>query len=321
MLCDLVVDAEGFAYGLDSSSQLWAMDLAGELRWQVAGLGLEPNLGNGVAVTRDGYVLAWSPTSHEGQVFAASTGELVGRAGMVEPADAKIHHLDLLGMKTLACDPDGTLLAIFEERLLRFGRDGGGVELWPGDRSKVAPLYAACAQRPEKAPQKWDVALRRRALDADEVLGYDWKQFAIEKLPSRPNAFAWTSDARLHVCADSSLLAMIPGREAGLARFERNGKRVYARKLPVDKLVDTKRPSSDGAGNAYVLARHHNPRGGGDYTVVLRLSSDGAQVDEPVRDTRLGGPLALVDADQLAVAPDGTVVLAANHGKMQVVRA
>jgi hypothetical protein len=319
MLCDLVVDAEGGAYGLDSGGHLWAMSLDGEERWS-SHLQLEPNLRNSLAVTRDGYLLAWGPNSHEGQVFSAQTGQLVGRVGMVEPADATIHHLDLLGMRTLACDPDGTLVAIHEERLLRFNREGRGVELWPGSRDPVAPLYARCDQRPENSSQTWDVALRRRPLGAQEVLGYEWGRFQLEKLPSQPVAIAWNANAVLHICDDGALLVLTNGRHGGLAKLDRRGNRIYARKLPVDKIVDAKRPGSDRDGRAYVLVRHDNPRGEA-YTVVMRISADGKHVDEPVRDTRLGGTLSLTNADQLAVAPDGTVVVAANHGAMQVMTA
>jgi hypothetical protein len=255
-------------------------------------------------------------------VIAADTGAIRGRFGGVEPPDAAIHHLDFLGMATLTAMPDGTFVAIFEERIVRFGRDGVGVQPWPGGGAKLGPLYVACPQRPDKDAHKWDVALRRRSLGAGELLGYDYSRFEIGALAARPVAIAWTADPALHACPDGSLLlrTCTIGRKGGLARFDARGERVFARDLPIDEIVDTRRACCDREGFAYVLAKHRNPRGE-SYVVVLRISPDGATIDEPVRDTRLGGALALDDIEQFAVMADGTVAIAGNHGRLQVVSA
>ena len=119
---------------------------------------------------------------------------------------------------------------------------------------------------------------------------------------------------------DGSLHVRTRGRSGqdGLAKLRRDGTRVFARPLPIDEIVETKRACSDREGLVWVLGRHQNPRGE-PYSVVLRVSPDGGHVDEPIRDARLGGALDLVDFEQLAVTPDRTVVLAANHGRMQAV--
>ncbi len=321
MLADVVTDAAGAVFGLDAGGRVWSMDLAGEERW-CASVELAANRGNGLAVTADGHLLAWSPQDHAGWVLSAESGAVLGRFGGVEPAGANGHHLDLLGMHALTALPDGMFVAIFQERLLRFGRDGIGVDLWSDRRSEPAPLYRPCPTRPTTDAQKWDVALQRRALDAAEVHGYDWRGFDIRAIPSRPLAVAWNAYPVLGAGPDGSLVLRTKGLvgRSGLARFDPRGERIFAMHLPIDDIVETKRPCCDREGRAYVLAEHRNPRGDA-YAVVLRVSPDGRRVDEPVRDARLGGALGLVDAEQFAVTPDGIVVVAANHGRMQVVPA
>jgi hypothetical protein len=317
MLADLVADAAGTVFGLDAHGRVWAMDLAGELRWS-ATVELAANRGNSLGLAPNGRLLAWGPQDHAGWVLGAETGELLGNFGGVEPAGASVHHLDLLGIKSLTPAPDGTLLAIFQERLLRFGRDGVGVDTWPGVRSGPAPLYRACPTRPATDSHLWDVALRRRAVGAAEALGYDWREFDVTEVPSRPLAFAWSAEPSLHACPDGSLLVRTAGRSGrnGLCRLDPSGARVFAMHLPFDDLGDPRRACCDDAGNAYVQGEHRNPRGD-PYAVVLRVSPDGRVVDEPVRDARLDGSIELTDPEQFAVTA-GHVVLAANHGRMQV---
>jgi hypothetical protein len=306
MLADLVADDRAF-YGLDANGAVFAIDRSGEPRWATS-VALPLNRSNSLAITQDGYLLAWSNQEHAAWLIAADSGEIRGRFGAVEPAGADVHHLDLLGFATLAACADGTFVGVFEERLVRFGRDGVGLPIWPG--ASCAPLYAACPTRPADAAT-WDVALRRRAVTARELLGYDWRGFRIDALRARPLAFAWNAHPALTACPDGSLIVRTRG---GLARFDPRGERVFARALPIDDIVDTRRACCDRAGFAYVLGHHHNPRGS-KYLVVVRASPDGTAIDEPVRDARLGGTLAFDDVEQFAVMADGTVAVAGNHGR------
>jgi hypothetical protein len=310
MLADLIADDRAF-YGLDGSGSVWAMDRTGETRW-ASSIELPANRSNSLVLTPDGYLLAWSRQDHAAWVIASDSGEVCGRFGGIEPAGAEVHHLDLLGFATFAACADGTFVGVFEERLVRFGRDGVGLPMWPG--ASCSPLYAACPERPADAAN-WDVALRRRAVTAREVLGYNWHNFRIDALRAQPLAIAWNARPSLTACPDGSLIVRA---ERGLARFDARGERVFARQqLPIDDVVDTRRACCDRAGFTYVLGEHRNPRGS-DYFVVVRVSPDGATIDEPVRDARLGGTLAFDDIEQFAVMADGTVAVAGNHGRFTV---
>ncbi len=310
-----VVDPEGRLICLgraegSSGTSLWAMDSEMRTLWVQRDVD-----GPCLTLRHDGQVLLWSDEEHSAKVFSCEDGLPSGTVGEREPQGAAVHHLDLVKLEALTCDLDGSYLALFYERLLRFGPDGvgrptwkkaGGLFGWFKRGQRQRSLWSPCETRPSDQLQQqlYDAGRSRIGQGARGVQGFNWMNFKLEKVGHRPLAFGWPCDARPNVGFDGCLYVLGKGefKDHLLARFDRSGDRRYVVKLPIDDFEYGVRVGADAAGNAYIFGKQNSPRGE-DYRVIVRVSPDGT-VTELVRDRQLDGPLHWKD-ERLAVAPDG----------------
>ena len=156
-ILDVVIGTDQLLYGLGTDDDMdehvvvWCMSFDLQLRWLrddvdvTAGFGGAANL----AVDSGGRLFVWASEQPAAVVLACADGATLGRLGAPEPAGAKAHGFDLREGRQLHADIDGTLLALIDERLVRYAPDGGPLATWPprsgvfgAKAEKLRPLYA-----------------------------------------------------------------------------------------------------------------------------------------------------------------------------------
>ena len=229
-------------------------------------------------------VVCWSTSKHSAILLSAADGAMVGSIGGKEPDDAKVHHLDMDECKELVGDLDGTLLALMGERLLRYDAHGTGIATWPPHSG----LFGAKAEKLESL----------FVMRADGKRGSrDIEGVNVEDIGNYPLAIDDYSN--LHVGRDGRYYLE---RARWVACFDRTGKRLYKRQLPLESLDD--QLATDALGNLYLYGnRGSDPKS----RQVVRVSPDGARVDVVAKDRTAGGSVG--DEDKLCVGPDGTIYL------------
>lgn len=319
---DVCADGSGTIYCV-GYQDVFAIDARQmQVRWMQHGHGLKVPK---IALTLDGRVIVWSNDSDAANVYRANDGQPWGQLGGMEPPGAQMHSLDFFKMSCFACDADGTFLGLFEERLVRFDPQGNGVPTWPEQKGgfsflkkkpKPAPLWQPCAARPTDTRDKnhWDAPRQRLAVGARRASGFDWMGFKLEKVGNQPIAFGWNCHPRISVGYDGGLYVLgkaDTGRDQVLARFDRQGRKIYGVTLPVDDVEWNTRGFAAQDGTAFVLAKQ------GDYRMLLRVSPDGKTIAPIAQDKAMNGPI--IDGDEhLALAPDGTAFVLGRKNSLKV---
>ena len=324
-LDDLCADDSGAVYGLHRDT-LFAIDLErGAPRWIQHGCGAS---GAKLALRPSGELLVWYREEHSAAVYRCTDGEHLGELGGKEPDDAEMHHLDFVDVHDFAADQDGTYLAIFKQRLVRFDASGKGIPVWPAPsglfsifarRERLRPLWVSCPERPTgDRKSDWDAVRKRLPIGADQAQRFDWTNFDLEKLGNRPLALAWNCDPSLSVGHDGCVYVVGNGDGAAklemvLAKLDRDGKRRYAVRLPlISHGMAPCRVHASADGTAYVLGDQDD-----DYRLLLRVSPDGREIKTLGEDRALGGPLQS-DDQHLAVSPSGALTIAGENGRMTI---
>jgi hypothetical protein len=231
-------------------------------------------------------VICWSTSKHSAIVLSAVDGSMVGTIGGKEADDAKLHGFDMEECKDLVGDLDGTLLALMGERLLRYDGHGTGIATWPPHSSGVFG-----GVKPEKLESLFMLGPdgKRRSRPVDGVY--------VEKIENYP--LTLDDYSNLHVGRDGRYYIE---RSGWIACFDRTGKRVYKKQLPLESIDD--QLATDAQGNLYIYGnRGSDPKS----RQVVRVSADGSRADMVAKDRTAGGSVG--EEDKLCVGPDGTIYL------------
>jgi LSD1 subclass zinc finger protein len=284
-LADVIGDGRGnlFAAGEDEKSDrfaVWCMGTDLAVRWVRDGLDYDDSDAR-IALDPRGRLLVWQKGKHSATVLSAADGSVIGKLGGKEHEGAKTHELDLDDGDWVEFDVDGTILALLEERLVRFSPDGEPRATWPPHgglfgkkEEKLRPIYGPGHQ----------------TIDCDGAY--------VENVGSHP----LTLDDYSHPCIGADGRFYVE-RSEWIACFDRTGHRVYRIKLPLDGQSGN-RIAVDGAGRAYVLG---HTSADPNVRKIVRVSADGNRVDVVATDRRAGGTLG--GEEHLVVAPDGTLLL------------
>lgn len=280
---DAVIDREGKIvcagnYEPDDEFAVWAMNAALETSWWERGLRYNHSEAR-LALCPSGEILVWEPGTHALVALSPADGSVVSEIGGPEPEGGRAHQLDLADCASLTVDADGTILAIINNRLLRFALDGSGLPTWHGRVPEtLQPIYGA----------------GREAIQVEPVLLDDARHC--------PTAF--DQYTKITVGWDGYLYVE---RSEMLARYDRDGQQIYRVQLPLSS-VDG-RPGADASGYAYVLGTESSRRR------LVRVAPDGSSEIFAV-DRRDGGVLG--EEDTIAIGYDGSVWMMSYNQRMRV---
>jgi DNA-directed RNA polymerase subunit RPC12/RpoP len=283
----LCCDPQGNLYGVattsgfDEEHMVFALDRQLRTTWVRRSVPLEDD--GGIAWRNDGTLFVWSKRRYSAIVLRAADGQELGKVGGEQPKDLDRHVLDLSLTDSLAIDFDGTFLFTKRKRLARCAPDGSGIPTWPPGTGLFSGLTNE-KLRPfvdaseEDVPSLEDVGDRPTKAYV-EVIRIGW------------DGLTYLRYSEVIVC------------------FDRTGKKLWSAKLP------------DNAGNhdlgidARGIIYAHVYLGQNDYGIVRMLPGgktsslliDGRNPSTPTRDER-----------NLAVFPDGTMVLAGYAGRLRI---
>ncbi len=282
-LADAIIDLDGNLvcagnYEPDDTFAVWSMDAGLTTRWWQRELRHDQREAR-LALAPSGEIVLWEPGVSGVELLAPADGSMAREIGGPEPEDSIVHQLDLTHATSLTIAADGTVLAIINNRLLRFRPDGGGLPTWGRKPEAQLPIYAI-----DREVRAVDAVLLDEAGDCPLALdGY----------------------ARLSVGWDGYLYIE---RSEVLARYDHEGRQLYVVQLPLDTVHG--RVGADARGHAYVLGSEGGKRR------LLRVGPTG--VPEVLAIDRHDGGV-LGEEDTLAVTRDGTSCLLSFDKRIRVV--
>jgi predicted RNA-binding Zn-ribbon protein involved in translation (DUF1610 family) len=246
-----------------------------------------------LAIGPDGRILLWSDDRNALTIHSPEDGSQVDKLGGTDgrqpPGEKKFTMKDC---RALAADIDGTLLAYrrlgaIDEHWgyygpVRHDMNGADLPVWPepkkaGFFKKMKGLFSNTGEIPYFSGIG-NRFLRVREHDVTMSVGRDGSYFFLS--------------------------------HKTLARFDRDGGRIYAVELPCDYTYG--RACADEEGRAFVIG--YGP--GSDVHAIHRISPDGKQIDVLVPSVLRGGAFCVETV--LARSADGTLFAAGYCGRMRV---
>jgi hypothetical protein len=302
LLADLGFDAQGnliFAGGDDRRPTrhafiVWSMDAAFSIRWIVENLGFEGDAR--LALTHGGRALVWSRRRVKMVVLSGRDGGIRDRVGWKEPEGASFPYLETKGLTDLAVDADGTMIALLNNRVMRFNGNGLGVGTWA---SRMPLLSRILPDKPIEPLYRTVDGRRKR------VVGKAAHPTLVDDC-----AAVFGAQTRIACGWDRhTYLTVTDPVHAAIACFGRDGRRRWHAALAEYGVPTLQRPGADAKGRAAVLVEKD-----GGYR-LLRVDR-GGRVEVLIEDWRRGG--ALGTEERFAVASDGTIAFADSGGRLRV---
>jgi hypothetical protein len=306
-LHDAVVDRNGNLYFIGAFTDesfyekvdVWSTDAQLRLRWSRKDIGLKGGSfeETSLVFAPSGHLIVWKERRHGAIVLSCNDGSTVANIGGTEPPGSTAHHLDLEFCTDLACAPDGTLLGLLHDRVLRWTSDGRPIETWPpkkglfGEkRQKLRPLF-----KPGSRPD-----------DRDMVKAEAEYPDSLENLGNRPIEMQ-TDYTHCGYGVDATLVLQ---RSEHVAKLDPNGDVLWKVTLP-ERSNDYGRPCIDGWGNVHLIRWLASDTHG-----VYRISADAKDQRLLVDGTRVGTPVAAERI--LVVALDCTIYVLGGRGRVRV---
>ncbi len=302
-LWDIVADGEGNLYIAHESPEsdgptLVSLGSDYKSRWIRDDLNdFKPKTSNGnpsLSIAPEGRLLLWSGDRHALLSLSCADGKeldrLGGSRGRTPAGDGSF---SMKQAKSMAADIDGTIVTFMYRdkkdvddnsfcELVRYSTDGAEMPFWPERKGKTGVLGKV------------------------KAFFSDW---------SAPGYFEGIGDRVVNIMDHDVVLSVgLDGHYYllsfdKLARYERNGKKVYGLKLPCGHAWG--RACADGGGNAFILCS-----GMGEDRFVLRVSPSGDDVRVHVPYVAEGG--AMCWEDLLAISSGGTLYAAGYDGRLRV---
>jgi hypothetical protein len=294
----------------DGSHALWAMSPQCELKWMtlIKHDKRWPEYFSQIELLADGNLLLWNEEVHPGLVYDKSNGSFIKELGEIEPKNSEVPRLDFYDFIDFAVDPDGSMVALINQRIMRFSKDGEGIYVWPKsflDLQDLKPIY----KHNNKEPETRDV----NDLNSGGIV-------LPQSLKNKTNTYSFVAKCTIHISKDSSLFILAPfkGNErseilggAVLTKFNREGKILY--KADLEAYGTEQFPiKTDNEGYAYIVmidAREEYKNNGR----MIRVSPDGKEVKVIAK-----LPFSATLDSRLAVGGDGTIYTVENGENFRI---
>ncbi len=227
--CDVAIDRAGLLYcagGLHSKFTVWCMAGDFQPRWVRDDLDFDTSAAR-IALDPRGRLLLWQIGKHSLLVLSAADGSTIAKLGGKEHEHATEHGLDLDDCDQLVADVDGSIVALIDNRLVRYTEDGAAIPTWP-------PHATLFGKRTEKLRPLYGPGHQLHTVESVYV----------ESVGHHP--IVLDSYTKLCVDFDGFLYAE---RSETVARFNRTGHRLYRTKLALEGVDSI---AADASGQLYV---------------------------------------------------------------------
>lgn len=265
---------------------VWAMTINYELIWMkvLPEEEIDKRMYSRIEYLEKSKLLVWSDDLPSVLIYDAKNGDFIEEVGGYEPHDADKHYLDLTDCDSLATDPDGSIVALINERIVRFNAKGEGISTWPDRKNlfgmtikeDLEPLY-------KNAPEPVRPAYKRRKNKGKYIHANKLKDRSLI-YPSAGGKPTVQIDHKrnMYILCPMQLNALrnVVGGSL-LTKFDPEGEIVYKAELP-NYGVNMVQPQIDEQGNVYIMLN--------DVTVemeeggcMFKVYADGKQVKEITR--------------------------------------
>lgn len=294
---------------------LWAMTLDNKLIWMKLLTEQNDSYFDGIELLADEKLLLLENEKNEALIYDCKTGNPLGKMGGREPDDAKKHYFDLKRCKSLATDPNGTIVILIHNRILRYSSSGEGIPTWPEAKN----IFGFKKNQKLKSIYKYKQGLRYQYRRYHPPTKY----VKPHKLKDYSTVYSRSSgDCKVQVDNEGSMyllgpVQVMPGsriKSGGLiTKFDKTGKIVFKTNLNIAGLRGSQ-PEIDSEGYIYIILNDikYNIENNG---VLLRVSPDGKEVKTIIRTSyHVLNPLSI----SFTVDNDGNIYTFSELGEMRI---
>jgi len=302
-LSDVTADKNGNLYAACAGDDeedfiVWSMSKDLKLRWIRRGLKYSHE-DTGITVTSDGNLYLWDKRKHSLLKLSSKDGTSIRKIPGRKPSGDDRYGFSIQNCTSLVSDPDGTILALVNDTIVRYTSEGRRASLWgtaaavrEEKRGFLSKLFGfaggAGKQVPEnesdRAPYIKDIGNRPERIKSEYTrlnMGWDGYLYMIDRSTSEGNA----------------------------AKYNREGKQLWSVQIPL--YYKECKPCTDQKGNVYILGTNEK-----SHTNLIQISDEGKQIKTLLTDIKEGG--VLDEEDQLAVSPDGMIYILKYYSKLKI---
>ncbi len=293
-LSDMTADKDGNVYFLtgvedESDTMVWSMGKDFKTRWiyRLAGYSYEES---GMAVSSGGILYVYDKNKHSLLKLSCSKGTVIAKLKGRQEGNGDPNSFDMKGCDDLTVDSDGTLLAMIDNKIVRFTDEGKIIPTWGSSEheglfGKLSDMLSGGSSDDDNNPNLYELKNHPLKIDSDYHYvnsGLDGYMYFIQR---------GSSD------------------EVGVAKYDRSGKQIWKEIVPLN--YKDRKHWVDAKGFIYILSDTTDSKKN-----VIRYNPGSGAWDTLLKDIREGG--VLNEVSNLAVAPEGTIYLAQFDNRLRV---
>lgn len=295
-LSDMTIDKEGNLYFLtgleeEEDTMAWSMGKDFKTRW-VTKLPGYSNEHSGLAVSADGILYVYDKDKHSLLKLSCANGSTIAKLKGRQESHQDPNSFDMKGCDDLTVDADGSILAMINNKIIRYASDGESMKTW-GDDTEQSGMFS----------KLFNVFRGSGGVDDDEDPN-------LYKLKNRPAKI--DSDYHyVNVGLDGYTYFIMRGSsdDAGIAKYDRNGKQIWNKIVPLN--YKQRKHYIDAKGFIYILSDTTDSEKN-----LIRYNPVNDIWETLLKDVREGG--VLNEVSNLAVSSDGIIYCAEYDNRLRV---
>jgi LSD1 subclass zinc finger protein len=294
-LSDMTIDKDGNLYFItgvedEEDTIVWSMGKDFKTRWiaKLPGYNYEQS---GLAVSSDEILYVYDKNKHSLLKLSCSNGSTIAKLKGRQESAQDPNSFDMIGCDDLTVDSDGTLLAMINNKIVRYASDGESIKTW-GDETEqlgflgmISGIFRSSGADDDDDPNLYKLKNRPVKIDSDYHYvnaGRDGYMYFIQRGSSE---------------------------DAGIAKYDRNGKQIWKKIVPLN--YKDRKHWVDANGFIYILSDTTDSKKN-----LIRYNPNSDSWDTLLKDIREGG--VLNEVDNLAVSADGIIYLAKFNNRLRV---
>ena len=309
-IADVTIDRQGNLYvaSADDGEEdfiIWSLGPDLKTRWTRKGLKYHYD-DTGIAITSDDkFLYLWNKDKHSLLKLSSKDGSTIKKLKGEKQTEENPYPFNMMGCDELVSDKDDTILALINDKIVRFNPDGSRASLWYEAPKKQEEV----AEKEKGFFNKLVSAFRRDDSKIDIREEYTSSSPDVKELSDKPKRI--DSDyTSINLGWDGFVYMMGRSSSDGeLAKYDRAGEKIWSVVVPL-RYKECK-PCTDSEGNVYIIGTNE-----GENTNLIRYTQDTKKFETLLTDLLEGG--VLEEEDHLAVAPDGTIFLLSYYHRLKI---
>ena len=293
MFIDCAIDKDGNVYmataGNSNNSEskdfkLWSFGPDRKIRWERDDLKFG-EYSSGITITSDGNLFLWDKSQQHLLKISCNDGSTLNIIKGSAPDSENPYSFTMIGCSSLVCDPDGTLMALINNEIVRFNQQGKRISLW-GDINDEAKGHGFLSGIFNKLPGGFNPIPVKDPELAPEIN-------ELKSHPSRCNS----DSIKINIGWDGNIYFSDNGYNGYVLKYDRSGNLHWCFKHGMNSVS---KACADVNGSVFVLGKDVNTK-----SVLIKISLDGKKSDIVLTNIDKGG--LLNEESAVALGFDGTI--------------